>query len=91
MICPQDYLGIVDFLTALPLKSREERRDFFGGLTRRLFSVPEETVAIQGRSSAVQSVISTVSIPGLGRTLLKESLIRYFSTKDKSKYKVTNY
>ena len=43
----QDYLGIVDFLTALPLKSRDERRTFFGGLTRRLFSVPEETVAIQ--------------------------------------------
>ena len=48
LICSQDYLGIVDFLTALPLKSREERRDFFGGLTRRLYSVPEETVAIQG-------------------------------------------
>ena len=43
----QDYLGIVDFLTALPLKSRDERRHFFGGLTRRLFSVPEEIVAIQ--------------------------------------------
>ena len=46
----QDYLGIVDFLTALPLKTRDERKHFFGGLTRRLFSVPEETVAIQGRA-----------------------------------------
>jgi hypothetical protein len=43
----QDYINLVGFLTELPLKSKDERKTFFDGLTQRLFAVPEETVAVQ--------------------------------------------
>ncbi len=43
----QDYLSVVEFLTELPLKTKTDRSSFFSGLTKRLFSVAEETVAVQ--------------------------------------------
>ena len=42
-----DYVSIVRFLTDLPLKTEGEKRQFFGGLVRRLFELPQDSLAVQ--------------------------------------------
>ena len=73
----QDYLRIVEFLTDLPLKSFEEKKDFFTGLSERLFLLPEKVIASQLSPlllsrmvildpTAVQHFIPNMLTPGKG-------------------------
>ena len=73
----QDYLHIVAFLTDLPLKESDERKEFFTGLTERLFMLPEKIIASQLSSlllsrmvlldlTAVQYFIPNILTPAKG-------------------------
>ena len=73
----QDYLRIVAFLTDLPLKSFEEKKDFFTSLSERLFLLPEKVISSQLSSlllsrmvildpTAVQYFIPNMLTPGKG-------------------------
>ena len=77
----QDYLKLVAFLTDLPLKSFEEKKDFFVSLSERLYLLPEKVIASQLSSlllsrmvildpSAVQHFIPNMLTPGKGKLFL---------------------
>ena len=74
----QDYLKIVAFLTDIPLKSFEEKKQFFVSLSERLYLLPEKVIASQLSSlllsrmvildpSAVQHFIPNMLTPGKGK------------------------
>ena len=77
----QDYLKLVAFLTDLPLKSFEEKKNFFVSLSKRLYLLPEKVIASQLSSlllsrmvildpSAVQHFIPNMLTPGKGNLFL---------------------
>lgn len=80
----KDYLNIVAFLTDLPLKSNRDRKDFFSGLTEKLFSLPEKVVSGQLAplllsrmvlldQTAAQMFIPSMMTPAKGRVLTSAS------------------
>ena len=84
----QDYLKLVAFLTDLPLKSFEEKKNFFLSLSERLYLLPEKVIASQLSSlllsrlvildpSAVQHFIPNMLTPGKGKLFLFTTLPRF--------------
>ena len=76
----QEYLKIVEFLTDLPVKLLEEKKDFFTTLSEKLFLLPEKVIASQLSSlllsrmvildqTAVQSFIPNMLTPAKGISL----------------------
>ena len=63
----QDYLSIVAFLTDLPLKSFEEKKDFFISLSKRLFQLPEKVIASQLSSLLLSRMV-----------ILDQTAVQYF-------------
>ena len=76
----QEYLKIVEFLTDLPVKLLEEKKDFFTTLSEKLFLLPEKVIASQLSclllsrmvildQTAVQTFIPNVLTPAKGKSL----------------------
>ena len=85
----QDYLKIVAFLTDLPLKSFEEKKDFFSNLSERLFLLPEKVIASQLSTlllsrmvfldpTAVQCFVPNMLTPGKGTHKIKRIIYIYY-------------